>query len=574
MDTDTQNTDSKTVTNVDNVLSRTISIWSDTIDDELDDELHPNHHNSSNEDALFELPLKSNYFHNTNFAQLSNSFDDDDSTSILATNNKKVRFIDSQKGHANHSRSVDDLSNDGDDENDLLDNPNSSRKGTPIDDFIKRPNSSCTNSMLSTPVSRKRNIEELLQYSSQVNDFLSHNMDRIDKLRAEVFTNDGLYRPLSDVATQTTSPMDYISNFELSDKELSINGNANLLNNNSKSGNTEGDLDLQSNITKEMNDPTEDISDRNDLANLLKDPNKFNLSTTSFLSSSGRNTPTPSRQQSQIMGGSSSQDLLVSSKSPSPLSSISFLNQLNEQILNFKDLNISNIRDEQLRNENKAASVSNSEIPMIYKKYKDSISNEAPTIDEEASINMFHDSISCIFELSKKQENLTDDNNGTSHLASNINQYKINTDENDEFNNFKMKSTPTLSFGEFIKRIQSKCMFGPIVYLSASYLLQILLLTRDGENGALKLKIILHENEIHRLIIATIRIATKLIEDSVHSHLYMSKVCGVSKKLLLKIEISLLMCIVDENIVITCKHLNVPRFVLDELKSMVMPPDQ
>ncbi|SMN21533.1 similar to Saccharomyces cerevisiae YGL134W PCL10 Pho85p cyclin [Maudiozyma saulgeensis] len=123
------------------------------------------------------------------------------------------------------------------------------------------------------------------------------------------------------------------------------------------------------------------------------------------------------------------------------------------------------------------------------------------------------------------------------------------------FDNFIMKNTPSLSYQDFISRVQSKCMFGSIVFQSATYLLQVLFMRKDSPDQKYKLKHRLQDNEIHRIIIACVRVATKLIEDQVHSHQYFCKVCGVTKKLLTKLEVSLVLCLKDDDLVITRKML-------------------
>lgn len=149
-----------------------------------------------------------------------------------------------------------------------------------------------------------------------------------------------------------------------------------------------------------------------------------------------------------------------------------------------------------------------------------------------------------------------------------IGDYEISETNRKHFHNFVMKNMPSLTYQEFVERIQSKCMFGSIVYQSATYLLQVLFLKRDSPDEPYKLKHRLYENEIHRIIIASIRIATKLIEDQVHSHQYFCKVCGVTKKLLTKLEVALVMCLKDDDLVISRKMLAKSVQVIDEMASL------
>ncbi|CDO92107.1 unnamed protein product [Kluyveromyces dobzhanskii CBS 2104] len=111
---------------------------------------------------------------------------------------------------------------------------------------------------------------------------------------------------------------------------------------------------------------------------------------------------------------------------------------------------------------------------------------------------------------------------------------------------FQMKSVPTLSAPEYLDRIQSKCSFPPIIYLTASSLLVTFCdIKYDHSTGNFHLENPITKSMVHRLIIAFIRVATKLLEDNVHSHFYFSKVCGVSKKLLSKLELNLILILRD-----------------------------
>ncbi|EHN02477.1 Pcl10p [Saccharomyces cerevisiae x Saccharomyces kudriavzevii VIN7] len=137
-----------------------------------------------------------------------------------------------------------------------------------------------------------------------------------------------------------------------------------------------------------------------------------------------------------------------------------------------------------------------------------------------------------------------------------------------EYANFYMKSKPSLSSVDFLRRIQDKCEYEPAVYLVATFLMDTLFLTRnERNNNALQLKLKLQEKEVHRVIIASVRLSTKLLEDFVHSHEYFSKVCGVSKRLLSKLEISLLVCLCNNELMIGNKKLAAAQLVLNELRA-------
>ena len=138
--------------------------------------------------------------------------------------------------------------------------------------------------------------------------------------------------------------------------------------------------------------------------------------------------------------------------------------------------------------------------------------------------------------------------------------------EKKEYSNFYMKSKPTLSSADFLKRIQDKCEYQPTVYLVATFLIDTLFLTRDG-NNILQLKLNLQEKEVHRMIIAAVRLSTKLLEDFVHSHEYFSKVCGTSKRLLTKLEVSLLICVCNTKLMVSNRKLAASKLLLNELRS-------
>ncbi|CCF60373.1 hypothetical protein KAFR_0K00180 [Kazachstania africana CBS 2517] len=184
---------------------------------------------------------------------------------------------------------------------------------------------------------------------------------------------------------------------------------------------------------------------------------------------------------------------------------------------------------------------------------KDKISLEQGYLLVEDAIITFEETISLLLTLSREN---------TNGILS-PQAYKPDL----TFDTFIMKNTPSLSYFDFIQRIQNKCMFGSVVYQSATWLLQLLFLQRESIDEPLKLKHQLQENEIHRIIIATIRIATKLIEDHIHSHQYFCKVCGISKRLLSKLEVTLLLCLKDEALMITSEKLAASVQILNELKS-------
>ncbi|CAB4254300.1 similar to Saccharomyces cerevisiae YGL134W PCL10 Pho85p cyclin [Maudiozyma barnettii] len=133
-------------------------------------------------------------------------------------------------------------------------------------------------------------------------------------------------------------------------------------------------------------------------------------------------------------------------------------------------------------------------------------------------------------------------------LSQNINNQSLDKRKRDhdrsDLSSFKMKSIPSLSYHDLITRIQKKCEFEPVIFLQSSHLLQILFIDRsieDTEEIHLKNKLELHH--VHRLIIALVRISCKLLQDKQYSHEYFSKVCGITKRLLTKLEVSLMIAV-------------------------------
>lgn len=118
----------------------------------------------------------------------------------------------------------------------------------------------------------------------------------------------------------------------------------------------------------------------------------------------------------------------------------------------------------------------------------------------------------------------------------------VNSEEEELRPIFCMKSSPTLSYSEYLDRIESKCSFPSVVYMMASFLLiRYCNLQYNEQHSYFSTSNHLQHNSVHRLIVALIRVSAKLLEDRVHSHPYFSKVCGISKKLLTKVELALVL---------------------------------
>ncbi|KAH3903483.1 uncharacterized protein SCODWIG_01089 [Saccharomycodes ludwigii] len=155
-------------------------------------------------------------------------------------------------------------------------------------------------------------------------------------------------------------------------------------------------------------------------------------------------------------------------------------------------------------------------------------------ISSEQAFNIFLDIIECLLKLPYNN----DDNVGKKHLTL--------------FNNvFKMKSAASLSYRDFIlQRIQPRCQFSSTIYLTSAYLLLTLLMSNsfndnndDNNNNNRELKFPFTNQHVHKLIIPSLRISCKLVEDHIHSQQYFSKVVGVSLKTLTKLEMSFLECL-------------------------------
>ncbi|SCU93185.1 LADA_0G01772g1_1 [Lachancea dasiensis] len=178
------------------------------------------------------------------------------------------------------------------------------------------------------------------------------------------------------------------------------------------------------------------------------------------------------------------------------------------------------------------------------------INESPPDMDAQAALELFASTITYILKLSETVEISPED---VTPL----------------FGAFKMKSIPTLGYEQYLQRIHNKFLFAPIVYLTAAHLLQGLILEkRTADDHKLTCKFKIEQSQVHRLIIASVRIATKLLEDCVHSHMYFSRICGISKKLLTKVEVALLQCLQFEGLKITNKSLMNVTKIHQELSEM------
>lgn len=419
------------------------------------------------EDDTFEIPLKTRYSRNSNFPELDEDFScirDGTSGSV----EKKVRF-------------------DAGDE-------------TPV----RRGNE--TSESRSESARGKKNVEDLLQYANQLNDYLAQNLDKINTFRSAMLSDEQLYMPLSNAATQATTLSASMSNFELSDNE-----------------GEDHDLFSPATTAPEISGAEYGVLSKSSDSLLNTVPRS--VSSASVDSGSKHSTDHTLENSPQVD---------------------------NTDVLNSPELNhLQDLALRQLLKGEKPAledsGVSSPQEHSLILTDENTAVHEVPDLTEEEGITILQDTIEHILKLS---ENETQDEQD---VASS--EYAI----------FTMKSTPTVTYSQLLSRIQSKCMFGSIVYLAATFLIQTCFLTRD-EQGQLVLRRPLTHRQTHRLVIATVRVATKLLEDFVHSHQYFCKVCGVSKKLLTRLEVALIICLKNDCLMITSEKLAATRPINAELK--------
>lgn len=422
------------------------------------------------EDDTFEIPLKTGHSRSSNFPEL-----DEDFSCVQDASNgsveKKVRF-------------------------------------EPGDEPAVRRDDETSRSR-SDSLRGKKNVEDLLQYATQVNDYLAQNMDKINTFRTALLNDDQLYRPLSNAATQATTLSASMSNFELSDNEG----------------------DDQDRLSPP---PTAPQLSRTDYGVL-------NKSNDSLLNTVPRNFSSPNSIDS---GSKHSVDHTLENSPQVDNTDVLNSPEIDQYLHNLVLRQQYKSKDTQ--DENSAAG-SPQEHSLILTHENTSV-HEVPDLTQEEGMAILQDTIEHILKLSEKE-------------APEVPEQHIST----EFASFTMKSTPTVTYKQLLSRIQSKCMFGSIVYLVATFLIQTCFLTRN-EEGRLILRRPLTQNQTHRLVIATVRVATKLLEDFVHSHQYFCKVCGISKKLLTKLEVALIICVKNDGLMITSEKLAATMPIEAELK--------
>lgn len=448
------------------VVSGSVSEFSD-MDEEDDDRFTMN---DIDDDDTFELPLKANHSRSNNFSALT---DDCGSLRSCSSNSidKKVRFEPGDCGNEHIYRSSDGVDS-------LARSRSNSLKG-------------------------RKNVEELLHYANQVNEYLAVNLENIDMFRSKVVDSGLPLKSASNDATPTTTVSGSVSNFELSESEID-------------------DVKSGRSTTSELCSDT-NVDDEFLLRASLTPQEK---SGSSELDSSGGEVED---QDGKPMYPANSEY----AGRPLLIESI----RQNTTIKSDEDA----VQDKLYRK---------GSLIMSRDMFSDTLSGE---MCEEEAIKVFQETIECVLHMSRCNdcEGLDEDS----------------VDQSLDYNSFVMKSLPTLSYQDLINRIHSKCMFSPVVYLASSFLFQVLCLTRREPKGRPCLKHRLEECEIHRLVIACVRIATKITEDYVHSHLYFCKVCGISKRLLSRLEMSLLTCLKNDSFMITAEKLAASPQIRDEIRA-------
>ncbi|KAL3235737.1 Pcl10p [Nakaseomyces bracarensis] len=448
-------------------------------------------------------------------------------------------------------------------------------------------------SQTSSTVSNKVDVEELIRAASEVNDYLSQNLDKISSFRSDLLSSTDFTRSDNDAMSS----------------EKSSKHNSGLLS--LGTSNLSGSL---SNFELSDNDDSERDSDA--LKNYVMNRENLLSSSTSVGSQGdfGWRNRSSSTSLSKLLNTSNFEDVgnidinneLFGTKGPFEFNLKELLQERKQR------LEADSERAEvEKRVENFQSST------MLGKIYAED-NAEFPEVETEKALQIFKENIELMVKFStnsdmgaenaSQQENNSesDDTNTNTNTNNDNEEMRHDANDNNDYNNidnntsepqeqspnndslctmrdlviegkfeivakevlnFTMKSTPSVTPEGFLQRIQSKCNFGAVIYLTAAYLLQILVLTRDTPESKIRIRLRLRYNEVHRLIIATMRVAAKLVEDFVHSHEYFSKVCGVSKKLLSKLEVSLVMCIKNEELMITNEKLSASLKILDELRS-------
>lgn len=369
---------------------------------------------------------------------------------------------------------------------------------------------------------RKPHIEDLIQHAHSLNRYLDQNLDRINTFQSHLFEQ-GLEAPqntgqilASNVATAPTTPSGSVSNFQLSEI-----------------GDSSESLDYEQDIHDES------IS----AAALQADSERDDRKIKQILSRHQTSTYPLSENQSSVnLAGDDSRsevsaldhfrDLAASTRTSVATSSEDLFNMPHSPVIHNLKFIIPKIAAQR---------------PSVISPLGAGDDAEPPDMDCEAALALYTTTITLLLMMSKQSEDPKQET-----LPS--------------FATFVMESVPTLAYEDYLKRLHCKFSFAPIVYLTAAHLLQTLFLTRVDEE--LHCKHHLDPRQVHRLVIASIRLATKLLEDCVHSHSYFSRICGISKKLLTKLEVAFLECLNFEGLKITNQSLLDAAQVQQELSAL------
>ena len=352
----------------------------------------------------------------------------------------------------------------------------------------------------------KRGIEDLLQTAAEVNDFIGDNLDRLSALNSD--SNTSLKNSLYKILSDNgTNRTESLSNFDLSEDELDT---------------------IRSRSSENIDVTLDNILHNGELCHSEENINNTN-GKCNDMGHTYRNTE-DSIHNNQSVDSTSSFDF----------SEISCKETIENYIANKNENNTDKINELD----------DDFQVKLLYDPQNININNISISV-EQAMAN-FEETIQLINDLSHRDDMLDDQ-------MVNPNKFHV----------FCMKNTPSVSYHDLLKRIQSKCMFGSIIYQTATYLFQILFLQRQHSNENMKCTHVLHHDEIHRIIIATIRVGAKLTEDFVHSHQYFCKVCGISKKLLSKLEVSLLICLKQNRLMITSERMAASVDILEELRNYI-----
>ncbi|CUS23163.1 LAQU0S08e03510g1_1 [Lachancea quebecensis] len=369
---------------------------------------------------------------------------------------------------------------------------------------------------------RKPHIEDLIQHAHSLNRYLDQNLDRINTFQSHMFDQD-LEAPqttdqmlASNVATAPTTPSGSISNFQLSEV-----------------GDSSESLDYEQDIHDESISAValQDDSERDDrkIKQLLS---KYQTSTYPLSENQSSVNLAGDDSRSEISALDHFKDLAASTRTSVATSSEDLFGISPSPVIRDLTFSIPKI----------AAQRSSATSPL-----DTSGDAEPPDMDCEAALALYTTTITLLLMISKQNDSLPEQT-----LPS--------------FATFVMESVPTLAYEDYLKRLHCKFSFAPIVYLTAAHLLQTLFLTRVDEE--LHCKHHLDPRQVHRLVIASIRLATKLLEDCVHSHSYFSRICGISKKLLTKLEVAFLECLNYEGLKITNQSLLDAARVQQELSAL------